>query len=68
MIILGLLYCTIRSVAVDIRVVVLYVTFCCCFRIALMYVLFLRLLYCTIRSVAVDIRVVVLYVTFCSCI
>ena len=30
MIILGLLYCTIRSVAVDIRVVVLYVTFCSC--------------------------------------
>ena len=30
LLILRLLYCTIRSVAVDITVAVLYVAFCCC--------------------------------------
>ena len=43
MIILGLLYCTIRSVAVDIRVVVLYLGLLYC-------MLCLGLLYCTLRS------------------
>ena len=68
LLILQLLYCTLRFIAVF-RVAVMYLTFCCCcglLQCTLCCVRdVLRMLYCTLRSVAVDIRVVVLYFTFC---
>ena len=68
LLILQLLYCTLRFIAVF-RVAVMYLTFCCCcglLQCTLCCVRdVLRMLYCTLRSMAVDIRVVVLYVTFC---